>query len=508
MNLLNVLAETVSRVPSETAILSKAEALTFQQLLDRGLGKGRAFVGKGIKKGDAVLVLVPMSADLYVTLIGLWSIGAVPMFFDPGAGKAHIRDCCGMMMPRGMVGGWKAQLFRWLVPELRKIPVTFLPGVSQAELEHRPIEELKEDWPALVTFTSGSTGKPKGAVRTHGFLQAQYQVLRETLGHEPGDVELATLPIFALCNLASGIATVIPEMNFKQMADYNPGPVMEQIRSAGVTRITAAPAFMKRLGEGMAIEGTVFPGIRTVHTGGGPVFPSLMTVLRTGFPKARLVAVYGSTEAEPIAELDWDTLTEDDSQAMKDGAGLPAGVPVHAVTCRVIPDRWGVPLSFESEDAIEAEFLKHEVGEIIVTGSHVLKGYLGGLQEDMNKLRAGSVVWHRTGDLGRFDEAGRLWLLGRAGAVIRDNNGVLYPFCIESALDSCFGGMKAALVQLDGQRVLVYENGEAPVEKLKEALHWATIDQYRFIRRIPMDARHGSKIDYPALISQMKRENS
>lgn len=508
MNLLNILVDTVHRVPSQKAIVSAKGTFTFEELLKTGLGKGKEYREKGIKKGDAVLVLVPMSAALYVTLIGLWSIGGVPMFFDPGAGKEHIRDCCVRMAPKGMVGGWKAQILRWMVPELRKIPTVFLPGTKAQNQQNERItyEELEGGFPALVTFTSGSTGKPKGAVRTHDFLLAQYQVLKDTLGYKAEDVELATLPIFALCNLASGITTLIPDINFKRMGDYYASRVTEQIRTAKVTRITAAPAFMKRLAAELSVKNGLFQEVEGIYTGGGPVFPSLMSELKKIFPNARLMAVYGSTEAEPIAELDWDTLTEQDFQAMKAGAGLPAGTPVSATACKIIPDQWGTALAFDSEEQLEAGFLKQEVGEIIVTGAHVLKGYLGGEQEDMNKIRAESQVWHRTGDLGRFDEAGRLWILGRAGAVIRDQQGVLYPFCVESALDCGFNGVKAALVQLEGKRVLVVETEAVPLEQLKPVLSWAGIEEYRSIRRIPMDARHGSKVDYPALMKLLKNE--
>ena len=67
------------------------------------------------------------------------------------------------------------------------------------------------DDPALVTFTSGSTGVPKAALRTHRFLLAQYRALESSIALEAGEVDLATLPVFVLANLAAGVTTVIPK---------------------------------------------------------------------------------------------------------------------------------------------------------------------------------------------------------------------------------------------------------------------------------------------------------
>ena len=117
------------------------------------------------------------------------------------------------------------------------------------------VAPVDEQTPALVTFTSGSTGEPKAAVRTHGFLLAQHAVLEESLSLAPGEVDLTTLPIFVLANLASGVTSVIPDADLRYPGRIEPGPVFEQLRQldrtthrlVGRTRIAASPALLARL---------------------------------------------------------------------------------------------------------------------------------------------------------------------------------------------------------------------------------------------------------------------
>ena len=96
-------------------------------------------------------------------------------------------------------------------------------------------------------------------------------------------------------------------------------------------------------------------------------------------------------------------------------------------------------------------------GEIVVSGDHVLPGYLYGPDEDENKLRVGDVCWHRTGDAGYLDDLGRLWLLGRCAARVEDHRGALYPLGAENTALQYEYVRRAAFVAHRGQRVMVVE---------------------------------------------------
>ena len=142
-------------------------------------------------------------------------------------------------------------------------------------------------------------------------------------------------------------------------------------------------------------------------------------------------------------------------------------------------------------------------GEIVVSGDHVLPGYLRGEGDEETKFRVDGTVWHRTGDAGYLDGQGRLWLLGRCVARIRDSRGELYPFAAETAAYQPAGAHGAALVAHGGKRILAVEYytdpGAADVNALRSALAWTQVDEIRKCRRIPVDKRHNAKIDYPSL---------
>src|SRR5262249_23735771 len=144
--------------------------------------------------------------------------------------------------------------------------------------------------------------------------------------------------------------------------------IRAQIEAHGVTRVIAPPALCARLAEVGA------PGVRAIFTGGGPVFPNLWRALHLAAPDARLCAVYGSTEAEPIAHIDYDEIGDDDWAAMARGEGLVAGRPIPEAT------------------------LRFDGREIEVAGPHVNRGYLDPNDDAGAKVLSGGRLWHRTGD--------------------------------------------------------------------------------------------------------------
>ena len=145
-----------------------------------------------------------------------------------------------------------------------------------------------------------------------------------------------------------------------------------------------------------------------------------------------------------------------------------------------------------------------EPGEIVVNGEHVLSEYLNGCCDEENKFNVAGARWHRTGDAGYLDDRGRLWLLGRCSACIEDCHGTLYPFSVEHAALQHDFVRRAAAASIRGERVLAVEtrNGqlsESCLAQLLESLRFAHVRKVRVVKKIPVDNRHNSKIDYPAL---------
>lgn len=520
MNIAEVLRQQAAQRGEHVALVAGDERVSFAAL-DQAAGRAAARLGAaGLAAGDTALVFVPMSISLYVWLIGLFRLGVTAMFVDPAAGRAQLDASCRLARPRGFVAVRKAHLLRLTSAEVRRIPVKVTTSgvvvMQSGCITTTPeVVSLGADTPALLTFTSGSTGEPKGAMRTHGFLLAQHRVIAADLALRAGDVDLTTLPVFVLANLASGATSVIAAADLRRPGDLEPAPLIRQIWAHRPKRMIASPAFVDRLVSHAQSLGTTLDSFEHVYTGGAPVFPTLLANMQRTMPRARVVAVYGSTEAEPIAHVAAGDISDDDRAAMLHGAGLLAGAPVPSIQLRVIADRFGQPIGPFAPDAFALEALETgKAGEIVVSGDHVLTGYYLGKGDRETKFRVGDRVWHRTGDAGYLDDGGRVWLLGRCSARIDDAFGRVYPLAVECAAHSVPGVRRAALALVNGRRVLVVEldpiaASEPDAESVVHAaVAWADVSRVLVVDRIPVDRRHNAKIDYPALAARLRRRGT
>jgi len=517
MNVIGLVEAQVRIRPNAPAIIDvhrgRERSLTFGELYERVARLAALLESRGIDAGAGVLIFQPLSAELYVFLLALFHLGAVGMFLDPSTGRPHIERCCELYRPKALFGSSRAHILRLISPAIRRIPVFFgtswIPGsvdiLSGGERPRRRVTPVDSDRPALITFTSGSTGVPKVAARTHRFLRAQHRAVAASLGLTPGTFDLATLPIFALANLASGVASVLPNADLRRPDLFDPAPIMEQFERHRVSSTAASPAFIERLADECIRTSRSLVFVKKVFLGGAPVFPRVLEKVRKAFPNAAITTIYGSTEAEPMAELAFDSIAEEDFAAMRSGRGLLVGSPVSSLRLRVIRDQWRKPIGRIST----SEFAQMNVptghpGEIVVSGEHVLGGYLQGEGEYETKFDVDAIRWHRTGDLGYFDSRGRLWLLGRSSAKIEDRRGTLYALSVECAAQQDPRIARAALAEICGERVLVLQpsNGhKLDTERYKRQLAWASLDRVLTLARIPVDKRHNAKIDYSQLKS-------
>jgi olefin beta-lactone synthetase len=159
VNIARVLSERAASMGDTPAIIDPARAVTFAEL-DRQSSQAAAQIARaGVRPGDPVLVVCPMSVDLYTVLIGLWRVGAHAVFLDPSAGRAHLEGCCRRVPPRALVAVPRAHLLRALSPALRRVPlklavrgwapgaIRLRPGAGDALLAVAPADA---DTPALV----------------------------------------------------------------------------------------------------------------------------------------------------------------------------------------------------------------------------------------------------------------------------------------------------------------------------------------------------------------------
>ena len=304
------------------------------------------------------------------------------------------------------------------------------------------------------------------------------------------------IPIFALNNLACGLTTVIPSFDMRRPGDVDGAKILAEAERYGATTVTASPAFLECLMRAMT-PGRV-PTLRSVFTGGAAIDPPFARRLLDTFPGRTITAIYGSTEAEPIASLPMPFLAE-----CKDiSRGLPAGRPIDEITLAILPLQTEIQASYTQEEWDALRIKDGEIGEICVAGPHVLREYYHNPQaERENKIHVGNAVYHRTGDAGRLDESGMLYLCGRASTLFRDASGNLVcPMILESLLKT-LPGVRAGTVLRTDSGVAACLETELPESDAAKLLRENAVPFDRVVRldHIPRDPRHNSKLDYGAL---------
>jgi len=487
---------------------------TFAELEDRSARIATLLAGRGIGAGAPVLLFHPPTAELYAVIIAIFRLGAIAMVVDLSAGRGTLAAACSEMPPAALFASGRALLLALAGAPLRRVPVKvatarIAPGATRlataAMMErYESVADPGADAPALVTFTSGSTGAAKGAVRTHAVLAAQHEALG-TVAAARGECDLVSLPIVVLTNLGNGATSVLPDADLRRPAAIAPAPLLAQIARTRVERITASPALVERIVDGATTGGSsTLRGMRIV-TGGGPVFPDLIA-RATALTGAPLVAVYGSTEAEPIAHVSSAEIGEPELVSMRSGAGLIVGRPVAETRVRIVAAA-RTPEQLVEQLRGATPVTPGTRGEIVVSGRHVVPGYLHGRGDAETKVRVDGAVWHRSGDAGYLDEHGRLWLLGRVAATVADSRGELHPFAVECAARLLLPGRRTVLAGHRGERILLVDGPLDASDRaaLEDGLSWALLDRIVGAVKIPLDRRHNSKVDYTALGALLRR---
>jgi acyl-CoA synthetase (AMP-forming)/AMP-acid ligase II len=512
-NIAARLLERAALYPDRPAIVGPRSRLLFGELEARAASFAAELRRRGVGRGERVLVFVPMSLPLYVVLLGTLHAGAVGVFVDAWADRKRLEAAVRAAAPRAFVGTLKAHLLRLLSPAIRAIPVQVVAdsrvGAGGRGTGESPAA-VAADWPALITLTTGSTGRPKAAVRSHGVLWAQHEALAAHLGLRDSDVDMPTLPIFVLNNLACGVTSVLPDFDARRPAQIDPPAILAQMRRDGVTTSSGSPAFYERLCGWCEAKGEELP-LRALFTGGAPVLPPLARLLAS-LAVTEAHVVYGSTEAEPIAGIAAQAMVSELAERGTRG-GLCAGAPMPQLDLRIARAHDG-PVELGPEGWIPWQLAPGEVGEIVVAGPHVIPGYLDDPEgERANKIRDGSRVWHRTGDAGRLDRDGRLWLMGRLKErVVRDGE-TWWPLPPEIAATEEPGVAHAAYLGIadpaHGERaVLCVETAGMNLSRerreslLTRVAPWP-VDALVALPRIPRDPRHASKTDIEALRSRL-----
>ena len=506
-NVTEFLRDLAKQEP-QRVLLNNMDAATLWTLIRK---TAQGMEDLGICKGDRLLVFLHMSPPLYIAMFALEHLGAVPVFLDGWARRDELGVSAEIAQPKGVISFPQAFELMEQTEILRELPVRIVYGadVSGAvrleflmqTAKERETEPVEQEDSALITFTTGSSGRPKGADRTHRFLAAQHYALLRHLPYETGDADLPVFPIFSLNNIASGVRTVLPAINLAQPAASDAITILEQFRAENVTCATLSPWLFREIGTYCKQQGIILNQIRRLVTGGAPVSRDELRTMQKIAPNAEILVLYGSTEVEPIAHISAQELLSFPSRAENDPEWVDLGVNVGRI-----------------DPGLQAKFLKlretEEAGELIVSGEHVCRSYFRDPEavKRTKIIDADGKVWHRTGDLGYLDKSGNLWLVGRVHNAILHASGYQYPVRTEMALRKLPFVEKAAFLGMpknDGYEecwcVLQIksnapneENCQSEVRRIL-AKNEILYDRIVFVPKIPMDARHHSKVQYNEL---------
>lgn len=499
--------------------------LTYAQLDRRSDQIAQGLLRCGLRRGMRTVLMVKPSLEFFALTFGLFKAGIVPVMIDPGLGLKQLKTCLREAAPEAFIGipqahaarvllGWGRRTIRHRVTVGRR---WFWGGFTLANVaalggDAEPvIAETKADETAAILFTSGSTGVAKGVVYTHGHFMAQVDLIRETYGIQPGEIDLPTFPLFALFDPALGMTTVVPEMDFTRPAKVNPEKIRAAIEDWGVTNVFASPALLGTVSRHGVQHGVQWPTVRRILTAGAPVPAATLERLHQMLaPGAEIFTPYGATEALPVTSIGSREILAETRLLTARGAGVCVGHVVAPNVVRII-EITDSPLV---EWAEVRELPTGDIGEITVSGPTVTAHYFGRPEAMLAaKIQREGVTVHRMGDVGYFDSAGRLWFCGRKSHRVQIGaqlDGVtLFSSPVEEIFNTHPAVFRSALVgvMIGGQRVPVVCIEREVTRSISEAdlftelralgaafVQTRGITHFLTHRGFPVDIRHNAKI--------------
>jgi acyl-CoA synthetase (AMP-forming)/AMP-acid ligase II len=483
----------------------------------------------GIERGTRVALMVPPGIDFFALFFALFKAGVVPILIDPGIGLKPLKQCLEEARPEAFIGVTRAHLarvlLRWSRGSIRRL-ITVGRRLAWGGITLRDLEKLggaddrmvladtSPDEIAAILFTSGSTGIPKGVVYRHRHFVAQVALLRDNFGIRAGETDLATFPPFALFDPALGMSTVVPYMDPTRPAKANPAYLIQAIEQFGVTNLFGSPALLKVLGSHCQQLQLTLPTLQRVLSAGAAVPAATVAMMQAAMPDTgRVHTPYGATECLPVASISSADMSPDLVAATAAGRGTCVGRPVAPNEVGIISLSDTVIETLTPEDFLPVG----QVGEIVVHGPTTTDSYWAReSQTQLAKMRdAEGRCWHRMGDAGYFDEAGRLWFCGRKSQRVQTQSGDLFADQIEAIFNTLEHVERSALVGPgepgSQEPVLCIELPTVVQQPSKEQVIHAVLEraarhpELNALKHVlihpgfPVDARHNSKIGREAL---------
>ncbi|HYB21696.1 MAG TPA: AMP-binding protein, partial [Thermodesulfobacteriota bacterium] len=457
LNVGYLLLRNVHEHPDKLAVIFREKRYTFEIFNERVNRLANSLTREGISKGAKVAYLLNNCSEFVEISLALSKIGALSVPLNFRLKEEEI----GYIIENSdssylFFGSEFEEAITKLIPGFKLVRKTIQVGgteeyeelLKSAPPQEPPFLVLEEDEHSIL-YTSGTTGFPKGAVHTHkSRIWNSLNMLVDT-GLRASDIFAITTPLFhiaaghtmALSNLFIGSTLVItPSFSLPEF--------FEVIQKERITAFFAVPTMFARMVEHPQVKDYNLGSIRLLFTGGAVIPVELKEKIMKVFPHATLDDLMGLTEGGPLT-----TFLPHRDAFRKPGS---VGRAHFSQMVRVVNDR-GEDVSGE------------EVGEIIVKGPAVMKGYYKNPEATAKALRDG---WLYTGDLARVDKEGYQYLAVRRTDLIVSGGENIYPAEVERVLLQHPKVREAAAIGLKdkewGERVMavvVLQEGEKPTEE-------------------------------------------
>jgi acyl-CoA synthetase (AMP-forming)/AMP-acid ligase II len=498
--------------------------VSFAELEAASDRRANALQQYGIGRGMRTALMVPPGFEFFALTFALFKLGAVPVLIDPGLGVKNLKACLAEAQPEAFIGIPKAHvarlLFGWGQGSLKRLVTVGRRYWGGASLESLlaavpsgtpfAMAATTAEETAAILFTSGSTSIPKGAVYSHGNFCAQVELLKEVYGIRPGEIDLPTFPLFALFAPALGMSAVIPEMDFTRPGSVDAEKLCTAINRFQITTMFGSPALIRRVADYGVAHKVKLPSLKRAISAGAPVPAAVLERFATLLsPQAQIFTPYGATEALPVCSIGSREILSETGARTALGEGVCIGRPVPGVEVAIVPIS-DEPLHFWNESY---RCGNDTIGEIVVRGPQVTRRYYNRpASTDLAKILdpVSGTFWHRMGDLGYRDEAGRIWFCGRKSHRVMTRSGELYTIPCEGIFNAHPQVLRTALVGVGpagAQTPVLCVELKAKARREEQARLRAELlelgSRHEFTRPIrsilfhpafPVDIRHNAKI--------------
>jgi amino acid adenylation domain-containing protein len=440
----DLLDETALRLSHKTALVCDAAHHSYQELVERSNALASALIANGVERGDRVIVLAENSLEMVVAFWGALKAGAVAVVVHPQTRPAKLEYLLEDSRASAFVSDVRLErTYAGPIAQARHLRVIMIAGLAAArggcpgalDLDEALAAAPRQAPPrrcldidlAAIIYTSGSTGEPKGVMLTHRNMVAAVASISQYLEIREDDVILCVLPLsfdYGLYQMIMAFAAgarVVLERSFAF-----PAAVLRVAAEHRVTGFPGVPTMFTTL-LGMDLAPYDLSTIRYVTNTAAALPVKHALALRDLFPRAKIFSMYGLTECKRCTYLPPADLTR-----KPDSVGI------------AIPN---TELWLVDED--DRRLGPGEVGQLVIRGATVMRGYWEKPEATARRLRPGPLPGEQvlyTGDLCRLDEEGYLYFVGRMDDIIKSRGEKVAPKAVEAALLDIAGVREAAVI--------------------------------------------------------------